>query len=183
MRLRVTIQLFTIKNQSLANLTISKFSYHSPITLLAACVDMIVKKRKMAANPYYWDVNIWLDIYEKRGFANEVATKLFKKIIIEDGTIFYSDLVVDELKKVGYSEFEINQIFGIAKPDHLKRVHIYKKHIDEAREVARKQDVPEADALHAILARDNQFTLVSRDQKDFPKLRYIWPAKLPEELI
>ena len=137
----------------------------------------------MTENPFYWDANIWLDIYEKRGYANEVATQLLKKIIIIDGVIFYSDLVVDELKKVGYSQYEINQILSIAKPDHLKRVHIYKKQIDEAREVARRQDVPEADALHAILARDNQFTLVSRDQKDFPRLRYIWPVKLPEELI
>ncbi len=137
----------------------------------------------MAENPYYWDANIWLDIYEKRGYAHEMATKLLRKIIIDDGIIFYSDLVVDELKKVGYSPYEINQIFSIAKPDHLKRVHIYKKQIDEARRVAKKHDVPEADALHAILARDNQFTLISRDQKDFPKLKYIWPAKLPEETI
>ncbi len=137
----------------------------------------------MTENPFYWDANIWLDIYEKRGYANEAATNLLKKIIITDRVIFYSDLVVDELKKVGYSPYEINQIFGIAKPDHLKRVHIYKKQIDEAREVARRQDVPEADALHAILARDNQFTLVSRDQKDFPKLKYICSAKLPEELV
>lgn len=137
----------------------------------------------MTENPFYWDANIWLDIYERRGYANEVATKLLKKIIIAGGVIFYSDLVVEELKKVGYSPYEINQIFSIAKPDHLKRVHIYKKQIDEAREVARRQDVPEADALHAILSRDNQFTLVSRDQKDFPKLRNIWLAKLPAELV
>ncbi len=137
----------------------------------------------MTENPYYWDANIWLDIYEKRGYANEMATKLFKKIIITNGIIFYSDLIVDELKKVGYSQYEILQIFNIAKPDHLKRAHIYKKQIDEARRVAKKNDVPEADALHAILARDNQFTLVSRDQKDFPKLRFIWPASLPEDLL
>lgn len=137
----------------------------------------------MTENPYYWDANVWLDIYEKRGYANEVATKLLRNIIIEDGIIFYSDLVIDELKKVGYSQYEILQIFSIAKPDHLKKVHIYKKQIDEARRVAKKHDVPEADALHAILARDNQFTLVSRDQKDFPKLRYIWPAKLLEDFL
>ncbi len=137
----------------------------------------------MTENPFYWDANIWLDIYEKRGYANEVATKLLQKIIINSEIIFYSDLVVDELKKVGYSAYEINQILSIAKPDHLKRIHIYKKQIDEARRVARRQDVPEADALHAILARDNQFILVSRDQKDFPKLRSIWPAKSAEELV
>tara|TARA_Y100000031_G_C8029502_1_gene296458 strand:+ start:155 stop:568 length:414 start_codon:yes stop_codon:yes gene_type:complete len=137
----------------------------------------------MTENPFYWDANIWLDIYEERGFANEVATKLLRKIIITDGIIFYSDLVIDELKKVGYSQYEINQILSIAKPDHLKKVHIYKRQIDEARRVAKRQNVPEADALHAIIARDNQFTLVSRDQKDFPKLKHIWPAKLPEELI
>ncbi len=137
----------------------------------------------MTENPFYWDANIWLDIYEKRGYANEVAITLLKKIIIDNEVIFYSDLVVDELKKVGYSQYQILQIFSIAKPDHLQKVHIYRKQIDEARRVARRQNVPEADALHAILARDNQFTLVSRDQKDFPKLQHIWPAKLPEDVL
>ena len=132
---------------------------------------------------YYFDANIWLDIYEKRGIRGENSKKFFEKIILNNDTIYFSDLVIEEFKKVGYSQYEINQILSIAKPDHLKRVHIHKEQYDEARRVAIKQNVPKADALHAILARDNQFTLISRDKEDFPKLRHIWPAKLPEDFL
>ncbi len=136
----------------------------------------------MAEN-YYLDANIWLDIYEKRGVRGEMSKKLFEKIILNDDIIYFSDLIIEELKKTGYSQYEINQIFSIAKPNNLKRVHIRKEQINEARKAATKQKVPKADALHAILARDNQFTLISRDKQDFPKLQHIWPARLPEEFI
>jgi len=134
------------------------------------------------SNQFYLDANIWLDIFEKRGYNGEVAKKLLEKIITENDMIFYSDLIIVELKKVGYSKTEIHQILNIAKPDHLKRIHIYKEQIDEARRIAKMQDVPKADALHAILARDNQLQLISRD-RDFQKLKHITNTKFPEDFI
>lgn len=136
----------------------------------------------MAEKPFYFDASIWLDIYEKRGHNGEVATKLFRKIIEEDDIISYSDLVVAEIKRLGYTKNEINVILAIAKPDNLRRVHIYKEQIDEARKLAKQRNVPQADALHAILCRDNDMQLISRDW-DYEKLRHITKSKLPEYFI
>ena len=134
------------------------------------------------AEKYYLDTSIWLDIYEKRGYNGEVAKKLFKKIIEKDLIIVYSDLVITELKRLGYTQNEINVILAIAKPDNLKRVHIYKEQIDEARKLAKQRNVPQADALHAILCRDNDMQLISRDE-DYEKLKHIIKTKLPEDFI
>ena len=54
-------------------------------------------------NDFYFDTSIWIDIYEKRGYNGEVAKKLMEKVIKEDSVIVYSDLVVKEFKRIGYS--------------------------------------------------------------------------------
>ena len=131
---------------------------------------------------FYFDTSIWLDIYEKRGYNGEVAEKLFRKIIEKDDIICYSDLVIAELKRLGYIKIEINDLLAIAKPYNLKRIHIYKEQIDEARKLAKQRNVPQADALHAILCRDNDAQLISRDW-DYKKLKHITKAKLPEDFI
>jgi len=136
----------------------------------------------MAEKSFYFDTSIWLDTYEKRGYNGEVAMKLFKKIIQKDDIIVYSDLIIAELKRLGYTQNEINAILAIAKPDNLRRVHIDKEQIDEARKVAKQKNVPESDALHAILCRDNNAQLISRDW-DYEKLKHITKAKLPEDFI
>ena len=131
---------------------------------------------------FYFDTSIWIDIYEKRGYNGEVAKNLFKTIIEKDNIISYSDLIVAELKRLGYTNDEINVILAIAKPDNLRRVHVYKEQIGEARTLAKRRNVPQADALHAILCRDNHTQLISRD-KDYEKLKHITKAKLPEDFI
>ena len=73
-------------------------------------------------------------------------------------------------------------LLEIAKPNNLRRVHIYKEQIDEASKLAKQRNVPKADALHAILARDNNAQLISRDW-DFEKLKDISRVKLPEDFI
>jgi predicted nucleic acid-binding protein len=52
---------------------------------------------------YYFDTSIWLDFYEKRGKNGEVALELINKIIRGEKVIFYSDIVVRELKRLGFS--------------------------------------------------------------------------------
>ena len=131
---------------------------------------------------YYFDTSIWIDFYDKRDYNGEVAKRLLEKIIGEDCFVLYSDVVIFELKKLGFSEKEINQIFSAAKPDHTKRVHSTKKQLEEAKRLAKQRDVPLRDALHAVLARDGDAQLVSRD-RDFEKLKDITPAKKPEDLI
>ena len=131
---------------------------------------------------FYPDTSIWIDIYDQRGSNGEVAKRLIEKIILEDDFLFYSDVVVVELKKLGFSEYEINQMLSIAKPDHLHRIHSTKIQLEEAKRVAVQRNVPLRDALHAILARDHEARLISRD-RDFDKLKDITIAKRPEECL
>ena len=134
------------------------------------------------AEKYYFDTSIWIDIYDKRDYNGEVANKLMKKIIIDDHIVLYSDTIIVELKNIGFSEYEINTVLSIAKPDHIKRVHPTKKQIEEAKKIARQRDVLWGDALHAILARDHEAQLVSRDWH-FDKIKDLTRVKKPEDLI
>ena len=90
--------------------------------------------------------------------------------------------MIAELKKIGYSPMQISEMFSIAKPDHLKKVQINKSQADEAREIARMQGMAKADALHAVLARDNHLQLITRDA-DFQRLKHITRSRLPEDLL
>jgi len=131
---------------------------------------------------FYLDTSIWLDFHEKRGNNGEIALKLILKIIDENLKMNYSDLHIKEFKKLGYVQSEINSIFSIAKPKNLQHVHIYREQKEEAKYLARKRNVPEGDVLRAILCRDNNLQLISRDI-DFEKLKDISKASLPEDFI
>lgn len=129
---------------------------------------------------YLLDTSIWLDYYEKRGRNGKIAEKLIRKIIEKDFLCF-SDLHIKELKHLGYSIEKIASIFRIAKPDHSLRVYVNKEQIAEMRKLSEQRNVPKGDALHAILARDNDAILIATD-KHFDRLRDISDAKAPEEL-
>ncbi|MBR9699726.1 PIN domain-containing protein [Candidatus Woesearchaeota archaeon] len=134
------------------------------------------------AEIYYFDTSIWIDIYDKRGYHGEVAKKLMEKIIMDDSTIIYSDTIVVEFKKLAFSENEIPAILSIARPGHIKRVHPTRNQIREAKKSARQRNVPLRDALHAVLARDHEAQLVSRDWH-FEQLKDITHYRKPEDLI
>lgn len=131
---------------------------------------------------FYLDTSIWLDFHEKRGENGELALKLILKIINEDFKVAYSDLHIKEFKNLGYTQDQITSILKIAKPNNIERIHIHKEQLKEARKLAKQRNVPNKDMLHAILARDNDLQLVSRDHH-FEKLRDVADAKLPEDFI
>jgi len=86
---------------------------------------MILEK----TNNFYLDTSIWLDFYEERGVNGEKALKLNNKLVDENKIILYSNIVVRELKKLGYSQEEILDIFRIAKPDNIRKVHVYDENV------------------------------------------------------
>ena len=131
---------------------------------------------------FYLDTSIWIDFYEKRNKNGELALKLILKIIEEGVKIAYSDLNIKEFKNLGYTKNEIDAILRIAKPDNIHHIHIYGAQLEEARKLARQRNVPNKDVLHAILARDNDLQLVSRDHH-FEKLKDVADVKLPEDFI
>ncbi|MDP7323805.1 MAG: PIN domain-containing protein [Candidatus Woesearchaeota archaeon] len=134
------------------------------------------------AEDFLFDTSIWIDIHENRGLNGESVKKLIKRIIENDQIVIYSDLNIGEFKHLGYSKEEINCILSIAKPNNLQRTHIFPKQVKEATILARKREIPKKDALHAILARDNNLQLITRDTH-FNKLKDIALTKKPEDII
>ncbi len=131
---------------------------------------------------YNLDTSIWLDYYEKRDKNGRNAFKLILKIIEDKSIVIYSDIHIKELKNIGYSIDEINALLRIVKPDNIRRVHIGREQREEATLLAYNRGIPRGDALHAILARDNNAIMVSRDI-DFQRLLDIVKTKRPEELF
>ena len=130
---------------------------------------------------YYLDTSIWVDYYLKRGKNGKHALKLIRKIVEENSMILYSDLHINEFKRVGFSLEEINEIFKIAKSDNIKRIHTSREQREEATNVASLKKIPRKDVLHAIAARDNEAIMVATDEH-FKKIRNIIDSKLPREL-
>jgi len=137
------------------------------------------------AEKYLIDTSIWVDLYEDRkGYQNEplgdFAFKLFSIIKAKQNKIVITDLTIRELE----TNYSIEEINGMMKPfeDVLEKIIASKKQRDEAKKLAEKRNVPRGDALHAILARDNRFILVSRD-KHFRELTDISEHHKPEEII
>lgn len=136
---------------------------------------------------YYLDTSIWRDYYENRSDRfrplGEWAYRLMQIISQnEEHVVFYSDLVVRELM-IDFSESEIKEIFWIInKTNQLKKIIVDDLQIQEAKKLSRERNVPFADAIHAIAARDNCAILVTRDEH-FLLLNDICQSHKPEDLI
>src|SRR3989344_2092728 len=134
---------------------------------------------------FYIDTSIWIDLYENRkGFAGEplgeYALELFALIKANNSTLAISDLLIRELEGYYYSD-EIN---GMMKPFEgiIKRITATMEQRKEAKQIANKRKIPPGDVLHALLARDHELLLITRDN-DFRKLEDVSAHHKPEEFI
>ena len=134
---------------------------------------------------YYFDTSIWLDFFENRdepNFPKSIwARKLIRKIIQEEGKIIFSDNNMIEFVENGYLEFEIEEKlnkFG----DLVIHIDSTEKEIGKAKDLAQKRNVPKRDALHALIARDNNAILITIDNH-FKKLTDIAIPHKPKDFI
>jgi len=134
---------------------------------------------------FYVDTSIWIDLYEDRkGYNNEplgeYALKLFSKIKAKENKLIISNILIRELE--GY--YSIEEINGMIKPftKIIEKIISTTEQRIEARKIALERNLPPGDVLHAILARNNNLILISRD-KDFRMLADISKGYKPEELI
>ena len=137
------------------------------------------------AEEYIIDTSIWVDLYEDRKDYNneplgDYAFKLLVKIKAKGSFIVLTDFLIKELETL-YSVAEIN---GMFKPFEkiIKKIIATEKQREESKKIAKERDVPAGDALHAIVARDNDLILVTRD-RHFRKMEDISKHYKPEELI
>lgn len=135
---------------------------------------------------YYLDTCIWRDYFENRedNFRplGEWALSLLKQIIQNKDIVFISDFSIQELK-IKYSEQEINSILKIIQAQNLLiNLQTNDFQIKEAAKLCKERNVAFADALHAVLSRDNNAILITRDVH-FTELLDLVDIKKPEELI
>ena len=134
---------------------------------------------------FYFDTSIWLDLIEERDEPNlpksELAHKLLNKITRNSDKILYSDVILFELNVLGYSSYEVNDLFESIRP-LLIFVESTEKQMRKAKDLALKRNVPKRDALHALIARDNKAILVTLD-KHFQKLLDVIKSGRPQDFI
>lgn len=134
---------------------------------------------------FYLDTSIWVDLYENRkGYNNEplgnFAFKLFVLIKARQHKLIITDHLIRELE-VNYSTEEIN---GMVKPFEgiIEKIIVTKEQHKEAKKFAEEKNLPKGDVLHAIIARDYNLILITRD-KHFKNLGNISKHYKPEDII
>ncbi len=134
-------------------------------------------------NKYYLDTSIWVDYFEDRKDnlkpLGEFAYIFLKTCITKNNIIIYSELVIFELTSI-YSYFP-NKIFSSFEKI-MCNSKISPKQIQEAEKISRERKIPFNDCLHAIIARDTNAMLITRD-KHFNSLLDIVESLKPEEVI
>lgn len=134
---------------------------------------------------FYIDTSIWIDLYEDRKGYNgeplgEFALKLFAMIKTEKSKLIITDYLIRELE----SAYSIEEIKGMIKPfeDIIEKIVVNQRQRNEAIKISKGRGLPKGDVLHAIIARDNKLTLITRDSH-FRKLKDICRHYKPEEII
>jgi len=126
-----------------------------------------------------------LDLFEDRdepNFPKSIRAKLLlDNIAKEGGKLIVSEAIFNEMLIIGYSIYEINELF-LPLEKILIKVYSTYKHFGKAKDLSHKRGIPVFDALPALIARDNKAILVTRDEH-FNKLLDIIRFKKPEELI
>ncbi|MFH1276064.1 MAG: PIN domain-containing protein [Candidatus Woesearchaeota archaeon] len=135
---------------------------------------------------YYIDACIWRDFHENREDKfrplGEWAFEMFRMIKESKSLVLYSDLTVDELSKDFNSE-QIKEIFKIiSDAELLKKVELNRSQFQEAAKLKKERKLPFGDVLHAIIARDNQALMITRDAH-FEEIQDIVESYKPEDLI
>ena len=135
---------------------------------------------------YYIDACIWRDFHENREDKfrplGEWAFNLFRLIRETKSKVLYSDLIKDELSK-DYNQEQIVEIFRIISEEGLlEKIELKKEQFQEAAKLKRERNLPFGDCLHAIIARDNQAIMITRD-KHFEELQDVVESYKPEDLV
>lgn len=145
--------------------------------LINSCFNAFFMQKR-----YYLDTSIWLDFFEDRQDnirpLGEFAFQFLKKCLENKAVLFYSKMV---LKELGCSDAVFKEMF-LDFGSLLVQVQISIAQLDEAELLSKRRSIPAGDALHAILARDNNAVLITRD-KHFDLLFDIADSKAPEQVV
>lgn len=133
---------------------------------------------------YYLDTATWMDFYEDRKDPRknigEIAFKLLCQLLATKSKIVVSSFCQRELE-VYYSLDEIRGMTLLFEKFMIK-AEISEEQLIEAKKISQERNIPKGDCIHAIIARDNNAILISRDNH-FQKLKDICEVAKPEDII
>lgn len=135
---------------------------------------------------YFVDTLVYRDYYENRKDRfrplGEWALEFFRAIAKQKGIILYCDLVFREMAIQYNADVILSIRSTIAGFASLVKIEPTPMQSSEAGRLKRERKVPFADALYAVIARDNNAIVVSRDNH-FALLSDVAVIRRPEELI
>jgi predicted nucleic acid-binding protein len=135
---------------------------------------------------FYLDSAIWRDLHENRNDnfrpLGEWAFEFLRNVRQNKSLVLYSEIVVKELL-IAYDYKTIAELFkNLSEDNLLVEVAVSPAQLKEASLLRKKFQVPLRDALHAVLARDNNAVLIARD-RHFEALSHLVRVNKPEDLI
>ena len=120
---------------------------------------------------YYIDACIWIDFIEGR------TDDFLIKCIQEEHSVIISNFLLNEIFRYELP-MSIRMIISILESKGLlRKINASNVQDQEAARISKNRNVPFGDALHAVLARDNDAIVVTRD-KHFLMLRDICNIEL-----
>jgi predicted nucleic acid-binding protein len=132
---------------------------------------------------FYVDTCVWMDFIDnRRGYQSEIlslhAYTVFERIL-KGAVLVISDVLLDELAK-HYGEKEVE---GLLLPFQRCTELFFSNNEQhaEAIELAFARNLPRADALHVVVARDAGAILVTRDTH-FKRITDVCSCRKPEDL-
>lgn len=137
----------------------------------------------------FLDTNIFLDFYFDRKDSlkplGEFAFRLIQEAINCKYFVLTSETNIKEICKV--TELSLEDVWDrilsdLSKANKIKVIDFSQKQYEEAKEISAKENLPIADCIVAILAKDNNATVVSRDWHH-EELLDIVEVTTPEELL
>ncbi len=132
---------------------------------------------------FYVDTCIWIDYFENRKDKfrplGEWAFKFFRTVNENNWTIIISDFVIKELRN-RFNELLIKEIFKVVK--NKKIVSCSKQEFIEGLKLSKDKHISKYDGIHAIIARNYEAILITRD-KHFIELNELIKVNKPEDLI
>ena len=128
---------------------------------------------------YLVDTCIWRDFYEDRisksgRLLGTEANMFFQKILKNKKDLIpFSEIIVAELLK-DYKKEEVFEMLELLElSGKLKRINISKEEHIEAKILSSTRNLPYADCLYAVQARNNKAILITQDKHFFNNLNDI----------
>jgi predicted nucleic acid-binding protein len=115
---------------------------------------------------YYFDTCIWMDFLYER--SKVVVERVFRLLLNHE--IIVSELIMAELERH-------KSTLNLVELKNVKWVHSSEEQRKIAIDISKKKDVPFGDVLHAIIAKENNAVILTRD-KHFLKLRDVFDIEL-----